>query len=185
MPAAVANRYAKALASLAITQKDTRKVQQELDKFGALLRKNAELRQVLLSPAISLKKRKAVLGAVVSRLKLTKTSSNFFQILLDNFRMGILEEIATTFKRLSDERLGIVRVEVKAADPLTESQQKTLQKSFEKITSRKVELAVSHDPTLLGGMVARVGSTVYDGSLKNQLAQLSEQLVSGIGSGIG
>ena len=94
--------------------------------------------------------------------------------------MEILEEIATAFKRLSEERLGIVRVEVKAADPLSEAQQKALQKSFEKITSLKVELAVSQDPALLGGMVARVGSTVYDGSVKNQLAQLSEQLVSGI-----
>ena len=180
MPAAVANRYAKALASLATTEKDARKIQQELGKFGSLLRKNAELRQVLVSPAISLEKRKAVLGAVITRLKLTKISSNFLQVLLDNFRMEILEEIATAFKRLSEERLGIVRVEVKAADPLTEAQQKALQKSFEKITSLKVELAVSQDPTLLGGMVARVGSTVYDGSLKNQLAQLSEQLVSGI-----
>ncbi len=180
MPAAVANRYAKALASLATTEKDARKVQQELGKFGSLLRKNAELRQVLVSPAISLEKRKAVLGAVITRLKLTKISSNCLQVLLDNFRMEILEEIATAFKRLSEERLGIVRVEVKAADPLTEAQQKALQKSFEKITSLKVKLAVSHDPALLGGMVARVGSTVYDGSVKNQLAQLSEQLVSGI-----
>ena len=82
----------------------------------------------LVSPAISLEKRKAVLGAVITRLKLTKISSNCLQVLLDNFRMEILEEIATAFKRLSEERLGIVRVEVKAADPLTEAQQKALQK---------------------------------------------------------
>ena len=98
MPAAVANRYAKALASLATTEKDARKVQRELGKFGSLLRKNAELRQVLVSPAISLEKRKAVLGAVITRLKLTKISSNFLQVLLDNFRMEILEENCDSFQ---------------------------------------------------------------------------------------
>ena len=178
MPSAVANRYAKALSDAAATQEDPRRVQQELEQFGSLLQENSELRAVLVSPAISIEKRKAVLGAVVSRLKLEKITSNFLQVLLDNFRMEILEEIAEAFKRLSDDRLGIVRVEVKAADPLTEAEQKALKSSFEKITSRKVELAVSHEPSLLGGMVARVGSTVYDGSLKNQLALLSEQLVS-------
>ena len=178
MPAAVANRYAKALSEIAATQENPRKVEQELENFVSLLQKNAELRGVLDSPAISFEKRKAVLRAVVSRLKLEKITSHFLQVLLDHFRMNILEEIATAFKRLSDDRLGIVRVEVQAADPLREAERKALKSCFEKITSRKVELAVSHEPSLLGGMVARVGSTVYDGSLKNQLALLSEQLVS-------
>ena len=180
LPAVIANRYAKALASLANTQKDTRNIQKELERFRSLLHGNAELRQVLVSPAISLQKRKAVLEAVISRLKLTKISANFLQVLLDHSRIEILEEILVTFKHLSDNLLGVVHVEIQTADPLTEKQQKALQKCFEKKTSRKVRLVVSQDSTLLGGVVARVGSTVYNGSLKNELALLSEQLVSGI-----
>lgn len=180
MPAVIANRYAKALASLVDTQKDTHSIQKELERFRSLLRGNAELRKVLVSPAISLQKRKAVLEAVISRLKFTKISANFLQVLLDHFRMEILEEILVTFKHLSDDLLGIVHVKVQTADPLTEKQQKALQECFEKKTSRKVRLVVSQDPTLLGGVVARVGSTVYNGSLKNELALLSEQLISGI-----
>ncbi len=179
MPGAIATRYAKALAEVVPREEDSRQVQQEMERFVALLEENPELRQVLTSPAFPLPRRKAVLQAVVAQLKMSQVGSNFLLVLLDNFRLEILPEICDTFHRIVDDRSGMVRVRVMAADHMEKKQQEALRKSFEKLTSRKVELVITHDPSLLGGAVARVGSTVYDGSLKNRLERLREHLDSG------
>ena len=179
MPGVIATRYSKALAKVVPLEKDSRKVQQELKRFTALLDENPELWKVLTSPAFPLPRRKAVLQAVLAKLKTSKVGSNFLLVLLDNFRLEILQEICDTFNRIVDDRSGMVRVRVSAADNVGKKQQESMRKSFEKLTSRKVELVISYDPSLLGGAVARVGSTVYDGSLKNRLERLSEHLYSG------
>ena len=178
MPGAVANRYAKALADVVTDDQDSRQVQTQLEEFSSLLEKNTELRQVLTSPAFPLPKRKAVMEAVLKRVKFAKFTTNFLLLLLDNFRLELLEDICEAFKQKVDEQLGIVRVRVSAAEPLAKKQQTELQKSFETLTSKKVKLMVREDPTLVGGVVARLGSTVYDGSLKSKLERMSEHLIS-------
>ena len=181
MPGAVANRYAKALADVVTDDKESRKVQTQLEEFSSLLEKNTELRQVLTSPALPLPKRKAVMEAVLKRVKFTKVTVNFLLVLLDNFRLELLEDISEAFKQKVDEQLGIVRVRVSAAQLPATKQQTELQKSFETLTSKKVELTVSEDPSLVGGVVARIGSTVYDGSLKSKLERMSDHLISETG----
>ena len=179
MPRAVANRYAKALADVVTDDQESRKIQTQLEEFSSLLEKNTELRQVLTSPALPLPKRKAVMEAVLKRMKFAKFTTNFLLVLLDNFRLEMLGEICEAFKQRVDEQLGIVRVRVSATEPLAAKQQTELRKSFETLTSKKVELVVSEDPSLVGGVVARIGSTVYDGSLKSKLERMSEHLISG------
>jgi len=181
MRSAVAGRYAKALADAVLApgaKTDPRQALAELRSFEQIVGSSAELKNVLLSPAVSIGRKRAVVGRLASSVPLSPLMRNFLFVVIDRRRPDILNEIAEAFEAALDERMGLVRADVRSAAPLNESQRTALQQELSRVANKQVRCDFSVDPSLIGGVVARIGSTVYDGSVRTQLETLRERLVS-------
>jgi F-type H+-transporting ATPase subunit delta len=154
---------------------DPRQVQQQLHAFGDLFRESADLRNALESPAVSLSRKRAVINRLAAELNLPKMVRNFLLILSDKRRIGALNEIIEAFDVLLDESLGFVRANISSAQEIDEKQREEIARRLSQITGKQVRTRFAVDPELLGGVVARVGSKIYDGSVRGQLAQLSKR----------
>jgi F-type H+-transporting ATPase subunit delta len=181
MQEALAIRYARALVDTVMAPKSTLDPKQalaELRSFNEIVRSSPELRNVLSSPAVSNSKKRAVVGRFADSLPLAKLIRNFLFVIIDRRRTDTLGQIAEAFETALDERLGIVRADVKSASPLSDRQQSELQQELSRVSGKQVRCDFSIDPALIGGVVARIGSTVYDGSVRSQLESLRERLVA-------
>jgi len=178
MSMAIASRYARALAEVLGAQGDFGAMQQELEDFAGVWRESDDLRQVLTSPTIPVEQKRNVLDAVIQKLGLSITAGNFLRVLLVNYRISLLEEVLEAFHKVSNERLGIVEVQVLYAQDLTSEEQATLRKKFAELTGKTVKMKFRREEKLLGGIQARVGSMIYDGSAQGYLDRLRGQLTS-------
>jgi F-type H+-transporting ATPase subunit delta len=120
-----------------------------------------------------------VVGRIATALKLGQITRNFLYVLIDRRRIAGVAEIIDTFERIVDERLGFAQAEVTSARELTESQRASLSGQLERLTGKKIRMRFSMDDSLIGGVVARIGSTVYDGSVRGQLETLGRRLKAG------
>jgi F-type H+-transporting ATPase subunit delta len=157
---------------------DPRDAAGQLRSFGDVLKHSTELRTVLLSPAVPASKKRAVVEALSAGAGINRLIRNFLFILVDRRRAGLLEELADAFEMAIDERLGLVRAQVTSALPLKDRQQTELQQSLSQLAGKQVRCEFKVDPALIGGVVARIGSTVYDGSVRTQIDSLRDRLVS-------
>jgi F-type H+-transporting ATPase subunit delta len=178
MSMAIANRYARALADVLGPQGDFGAVSRELDDFASAWRESSDLRQVLTSPTVAIEQKRKVLDAVIERLGLSVKVANFLRVLLMNYRMSMLEEVLQAFRKVAHERLGIVEVQVLSAEDLTPEEQEALRARFAELTGKRVEMKFLRDANLIGGLQARVGSLVYDGSVQGYLERLRGQLTT-------
>jgi F-type H+-transporting ATPase subunit delta len=178
MSMAIASRYARALADVLGPQGDFGAISKELDDFAVVWRENADLRQVLISPTILVEQKRSILDTVIQKLALSATGGNFLRVLLVNYRMAMLEEVLLAFQKVALERLGIVEVQVLYAQDLTTEEKEALRKKFAELTGKKVEMKFRREEKLLGGVQARVGSTIYDGSAQGYLDRLHGELTS-------
>lgn len=181
MPHAVATRYANALADAVFAPSsgiEGAQAASQIRSFEGLVRSVPELRSVLLSPAVSTSKKRAVINRFADSLALSRLVRNFLFVIVDRRRADILDEIAQAFETALDERLGFVRAEVASAAPLSERQQAELQEALSRVAGKQVRCDFKIDPELIGGVVARIGSKVYDGSVRTQLQSLGQRLVS-------
>ena len=179
MPAAVASRYARALVDVVLAPASGAKpdrVRQDLRSFEQALASSPELGNALASPAVKRPKKRAVIARLAETLELSGVAKNFLLVLVDHRRTAELSGIIAAFERMVDERLGILKVDVASARELNEKQQAALVQRLEAMTGKKIFLNRTIDGDLLGGMVVRVGSTLYDGSVRGQLDSLSRQL---------
>jgi F-type H+-transporting ATPase subunit delta len=119
-----------------------------------------------------------VIGRIAESSGFSRIVRNFLYILIDRRRTDMLGEVAEAFETAIDERLGFVRAKVTSAAPLTERQQAELQQALSQVAGKQVRCDFTVDPSLIGGVVARIGSTVYDGSVRSQLDSLRQRLVS-------
>jgi F-type H+-transporting ATPase subunit delta len=178
MPASAApRRYARALFSLANDESRAADVREELRRFGAALEASAELRAVLLQPLHPAAERRRVLDALAEKLGASSLLRRFYAYLIDQRRLVAFDAIEAEFVRLADEAAGRAKAKVRTAQPLSAEQQQRLARALAARAGRAVELEVEIDPTLVAGLVAQLGDTVYDGSLKSQLVQLRSVLV--------
>ena len=177
MAMAVANRYARALADVVSQAGDFRVVLSELENFLALYRESADLREVFDTPAIPLPKKVKVLQAILAQMGASKVTASFLQVLVTNYRIGLLGEIAPAFLTLANDRLGVVQVKVFSATRLSDAEQQTLRARFEVVTKKQVDMEFGLDGELLGGILAQIQSTIYDGSVRGQLDRIREQLM--------
>ena len=173
----IARRYAAALADVAIARNEAREVQEELNAWQSMIASSVELRQVVESPTIPVDQKRKVLGKIMDRVKPRPTTTNFLQVLLQNHRLDHLTEINERFAQIIDERSGVVAATITTARPIDQAGQESLRASLAGLTGRKVRLSFETDGELIGGLVARIGSTVYDGSVRNQLQQAKERLI--------
>ena len=178
MPAAAApRRYARALFSLASEENRVAAVRDELRRLGAALEASADLCDVLLQPLYPAAQRRQVLDALVEKLAASSLVKRFYSYLIDQRRLVAFEAIEAEFVRLADEAAGRAKARVRSAQPLTAEQLARLTRALTAKAGRAVELELEVDPTLVGGLVAQLGDTVYDGSLKTQLGQLRSALL--------
>ena len=172
-----ANRYATALIDVLHPAGKAEAGLQQLQSFASLLNEQPDGRRFLENPAIASDRRVRVLKEIGAALGFDRRVANFINILAGRNRLPILEEIIGEYRRLMDERLGIVRARVTAARPLDSEQQKELAGTLHQITGKEVRMELAIDPSLIGGLVAQVGSTIYDGSVLQQLQAFKHRLV--------
>ncbi len=175
--AAIASRYARALVEVVLEQKtDPDIARQQLNAIVQAVHDSTELRRVWESPAVSADQKRAVLDAVVGQMGITKTIRNFIAILIDHRRIAMLDDMAKQFDSELNAQLGLAEAEVSSARPLSTDGKRELESQLERLTGKKVRATYSSDPGLLGGVVVRVGSTIYDGSVRGQLEKMKHEL---------
>ncbi|MFB3915248.1 MAG: ATP synthase F1 subunit delta [Terriglobales bacterium] len=177
--ASVTSRYARAFADVVIDLKlDPTQVREELRSMVEVVGANPDLRRVWESPAVPQEQKLKLLDALVARAGLVSPVRNFLAVLIDHGRMAMLAEIATQFEAELNQRLGIAEAEVTSARELSREERAALEEQLARVTGMKVRASYVLDRNLLGGAVVRVGSTIYDGSLRGQLRRMKEQLSS-------
>jgi len=176
---AVATRYANALADVVTAPGSSARPEEvlaELRSFEAALRSSPELTNALISPAVPPARKRAVVARLGDALQLSRIARNLLFVLIDHRRIAALEGVLHSFEIIVDERLGFARADVASARELTETQRTSLSSQLERMTGKRVRMRFSVDPALIGGVVARIGSTVYDGSVRGQLDTLGRRL---------
>jgi F-type H+-transporting ATPase subunit delta len=173
---AVAERYAAALADVAVERKNSETIKQNLAAFVEAFSSIADLRNALESPALNAEVKRKVIAEVAGKMGLDVAVRNFIYLVVDHRRTEILPEMEQAFVSELNERLGIVDAEVTSAHDLNDDEKRQLRSVLEQRTGKKVEARFQIDGALLGGAVVRLGSTIYDGSVRDQLKRLREQL---------
>lgn len=171
-----ARRYIKALYELAGEQDKNEQIGGELHTVLDLISGSKQLEQVLENPAISPQKKLAIFEEIQSELDLDKLTDNFVKLLIRKEKIGYLEAMVEEYEDLERQRKGIAVVKVTTARSISAKTRETLKKKFEETTGKQVEFEITEDPELIGGIVARIGGTVYDGSVNNQLARIQRRL---------
>jgi len=177
MASAAPRRYARALFSLASEENTVAAVRSELRRLGALLEESPQLRDVLLQPLHPAAERRRVLEGIAEKLGASSLLRRFYSYLIDQRRLVAFDQIEAEFVRLADETAGKKKARVKSAQPLSTEQQTRLARALSLRAGTNVELELEVDPALVGGLVAQIGDTVYDGSLRTQLTQLRSTLL--------
>lgn len=175
----IARRYGTALADVVLKTGETETVKSELRTWEEMMSENAELMNAFQNPSIAHLDKEKVLDSLIAKAKPSKTTSNFLRVLLRNSRLTELADINDKFAAVLEERSGHVSAEVLSARELSADQKAELKANIEKLTGKQVQLNFGIDKNIIGGVVTRVGSTVYDGSVRTQLENLREQLVNG------
>ena len=173
---AVVQRYAAALADVAVERKIGDVVRRDLDAFAETFSSAADLRNALESPALNAEVKRRVIEDLAAAMKLDSAVRNFVFLLVDHRRTELLSEIQQAFREELNARLGIVEAEVTSARELSAGEKKELTSVLEQRTGKKIEAKFQEDGALLGGAIVRLGSTIYDGSVRDQLNRLREQL---------
>lgn len=175
----IARRYAVALADVVVHAGNAEIVRSELKTWKELIETNSDLERALKSPAIAHASKERVLEGLIGKTKPTKTTANFLRVLLRNSRIAQLPQITERFHHELEERSGESHASVTSARALSDAEKAEFQKTIEKLTGRSVNISYEVDELIIGGVVTRVGSTVYDGCVKTQLENLKEKLVNG------
>jgi F-type H+-transporting ATPase subunit delta len=180
MAMAAASRYARALADLAFDPKrgaDPQGVAGELALFADALEASSDLRNVLMSPAVAPARKRAVVAQLAKQGGISGLVRNFLYVVIDHRRTALLPEIREAFRTLTYERMGMVEADISAARELPAGQREKVAERLGRMTGKRVQCRFAVNESLIGGMVARIGSTIYDGSVQGQLKALRRKLM--------
>jgi F-type H+-transporting ATPase subunit delta len=169
-------RYAKSLADVVFELKQEPSVSQDLATYREIFSAVPELLEVFDSPAVQKESKDNLLKELLARYPVQQLTANFLRLLVVHNRIRYFNEICDSYVKLVNEHKGIVSAQVTTAAPISEGDLTRLGQSLSEITGRTVTLDVHTDATLLGGVVVRIGSVIYDGSIKMQLAQMRQRL---------
>ena len=151
-------------------------VRDDLRAFEQALHASPEMASALASPAIAKSRKRAVIARLGQTLGISTIARNFLYVLIDHRRLHDLNGIVSAFEKMVDERLGLLQVDVTSAQELKPSQQDELAMQLAAMTGKKIVLKLKTDTDLVGGLVVRLGSTVYDGSVRGQLEAIGREL---------
>jgi F-type H+-transporting ATPase subunit delta len=179
MTASVAGRYASALFDLAKEQNAVPAVEADLVTFNSLLHESEDLRSMVRSPIISANEQGKAIAALAAKSQIGALSANFLALVAKNRRLFVLPDMIRDFRSLAAKARGEVPAEVTSAIALTDAQVATLKETLKASAGKDVVLATKVDPSLLGGLIVKIGSRMVDSSLKTKLANLSVALKAG------
>jgi len=175
--AAVLGRYARAYAEVAVTYKlNPEKTVAEFQQMADVVNSSRELRNVLQNPAVSREQKLKLLDSIIQHIGATKMLRNFLAVLIDHRRIGNIGDLLEQFKRELDRRMGIADAKVSSVRELSSAEKKSLEQELAEITGKTVRATYSQDASLLGGVMVRVGSTIYDGSVHGRLQRMRAEL---------
>jgi F-type H+-transporting ATPase subunit delta len=177
MRGSISRRYARALLEVGIDKGSTEQLLEQVKEYADLYEKSSELRNVLSNPGVKLDERRALVRTIGAKAGWSPLIVNFAQLLLDNDRARFLPGIAREMSAMYDEHVGNVRATVTSARELSGPKVDDIRKAIADLTGKNVILQTAVDPELIGGVVTRVGSVVYDGSVRNQLNNLRESIL--------
>jgi len=172
----LAKRYAKALVEIGQEQNALGKYGQDLAGVVNLMQESRDFREVLISPVFTKDDKKKIAGDILQKIDTDRMVTNFIYLLIDRKRIDQLPGIETAFREKVDEINGITRGEVTSADPLAEGELTKVTDALSALSGKQVLVTTSVDPSLIGGLVAKVGDMVFDGTIRTQLNQLKESL---------
>ena len=175
---ATATRYAKALLDVASQAGAAAKVEQELAAVVQLVSGNSELAHAITSPSVPSAAKRGVIGAVADRLTASPATKNALLLMAERDRLGLLADVLAVYRERLLDQQKVVRAELRSAAPLAPDAVKAIEARLSAVTGRTVAVETAVDPSLIGGVLAKVGSTVYDGTVKTQLEKLRKQLVA-------
>jgi F-type H+-transporting ATPase subunit delta len=177
--AAVLGRYARAYAEVAVKNKlNPEKTVAEFQQMADVVNSSRELRNVLQNPAVSRDQKLKLLDSIIQHIGATKMLRNFLAVLIDHRRIGNIGDLLEQFKRELDRRMGIADAKVSSVRELSSAEKKSLEQQLAEITGKTVRATYSQDTGLLGGVLVRVGSTIYDGSVHGRLQRMRQELAS-------
>jgi len=177
--AAVSSRYARALVEVVLEQRiDADVARQQLNSIAEAVRESGDLRRVWESPAISAEQKRSVLDAIVGQIGAFKAVRNFVAVIIDHRRIPMLHDIVRQFGVELDAQLGFVEAKISSARELSADERRVLESQVERMTGKKVRSHYTSDLGLLGGVVVRVGSTIYDGSVRGRLEKMKQDLIT-------
>jgi len=175
----VANTYARAFADVILnTHLDAARSIAELRAIASLLAESSDLRRVWENPAIPAEQKRRVLDVIAERDGVSKQTRNLVAVLIDHRRIHFLEPIIRQLEKELDARLGFAEAQITSARLLGDAEKQEFETQVGKLTGKKVRAHYHEDQSLLGGAVVRVGSTIYDGSVKGQLERMKEAISS-------
>jgi F-type H+-transporting ATPase subunit delta len=178
--AAFVSRYARAFLDVATSVRlDTAAIDKQLADFEATWNGSPELQTFFQNPAVAAVQKVAILDKLNAKLGLQKELRNLLAVLINNDRIGHVHEVAAAYRAELRERLGIREAEIVTARELGEDERNTLLAGVGKLAGARIEAKFMLDQSILGGAVVRIGSTIYDGSVRGRLERLKEVLVAG------
>ena len=172
----VARRYASALADVVSERNEAQPVQAELAAWAKMISENNALVEAFSNPTVAYEQKRNLLNELITRTKVRPTTTNFLRTLLKNQRLSELPQVNDKLAQILDERAGIVSAEIISARPVADNARELLEEKLREITGKKARLTFAIDESLLGGIITRIGSTIYDSSVSNQLSRLREEL---------
>lgn len=175
---ALAQRYAAAIADVALERNAAEQTRKEVREFTELFSASVELRNFLSNPAVARESKHAVIEKLVERLGASVMLRNFLFVLVDNRRVRLLPQIREALETHLNERLSLVDAQVTSAWELTAEQKSELAAALERLTGKRVKAHYDQDPDLLAGLVVRIGSTIYDGSVRFHLDRIRTSLAA-------
>jgi F-type H+-transporting ATPase subunit delta len=177
--ASPAPRYARAFAEVAeASHLDATAAHGQLQDFADTLADSFELRELLLNPSVALAQKLKVLDAIAARAEMLPQVRNFLAVILEHDRLGDLGDIIGEYGEVADAHAGAAEASITTARPLSQDDRGMLEEQIAKLVGASVRATYAEDPTLLGGAVVQIGSTIYDGSIKAQLQQLKRRMVN-------
>jgi F-type H+-transporting ATPase subunit delta len=176
--ASVAGTYARAFADV-VTEKniDVTRALQELHAMSGLMKESDDLRRVWENPSIPSEQKRRVMNALAEREGFSQPVRNFVAVLIDHQRIPFFAQIVREVEKEIDLRTGVAEALISSARELSDGERRILEGQVAHLTGKRVRASYSRDPTLLGGVVVRVGSTIYDGSVLGQLQRIREQIM--------
>jgi F-type H+-transporting ATPase subunit delta len=176
---ALAGRYARALFEVAVVEADPRAIDGELAAFVTLFEQSAPLRRVLWNPAVPAVRKLAVVTEITGRTGCAPPLDKLLKLMAERDHLALLPHLLEAYRRRLMNHLGIVQAEVTTAAPLSPDRLREVERALARATGKQVTINTRVNPAIVGGVVAKVDSTVYDGSVVRQLERIREKMIEG------